>query len=190
MKLSDTITKAIDNAKAGLKKLLGQERVSQFNTDPDSKYACFFTCFFMYFRTIYGMERTFQQYKSACLAVGAIKPNFTIVDHTKMAVAAGQRNLTAKNTASKIREKIFELLLKNQPVPFSLNGAHYESIDGYEVTDSGEVLFHVDDPGGQGDTYASADDLTVFRFDKSGKRVYSRHPNGSKRVITRVYWFE
>ena len=35
MKLNDTIQAAIDGAKAGLKKLLGQERVSQFaNKNP------------------------------------------------------------------------------------------------------------------------------------------------------------
>ena len=46
MKLNDTIQAAIDGAKAGLKKLLGQERVSQFaNKDPNNKYACFMTSF-------------------------------------------------------------------------------------------------------------------------------------------------
>lgn len=189
MKLNDTIQAAIDGAKSGLKKLLGQERVSQFNTDPDSKFACFFTTFFMYFRTTRKMKLSFQEYKRECLRVGAIKQNFTILDHSKMAAAAGYPTLTSKNTASKIKEKIFELLLKEQPVPFSLNGAHYESIDGYEVTDAGELLFHVDDPGGQGDTFCEADTLKVFRIEK-GKRIYSRHPNGAQRVITRVYWFE
>ena len=38
MKLNDTIQAAINGAKAGLKKLLGQERVSQFaNKDPNNK---------------------------------------------------------------------------------------------------------------------------------------------------------
>ena len=59
MKLNDTIQAAIDGAKAGLKKLLGQERVSQFaNKDPNNKYACFMTSLFIYFLTRFKIRLT------------------------------------------------------------------------------------------------------------------------------------
>lgn len=177
-----------DAAQSVTQKFLGQERMSQFNKDPNSKYACFFTCCLMYFRTVHKYKGNFVQYKAACLKIGAIKENFFILDHSKMAEAAGQ-NLVCKNTSKNIREKIYELILKGVPVPFSLSGRHYESIDGFEATETGDILFHVDDPGGQGDTFALASELCVFKI-VDGNPVYSRHPDGSKRKITTVYWFE
>ena len=197
MKLNDTIQNAIDGAKAGLKKLLGQERVSQFaNKDPNNKYACFFTSLFMYFRTRFKIRLTWEQYRDALKASGAITDKFYIKveankGDTRFAKAAGVAPLKYCSTNTKIREKILELLLKNETVPFALNGGeHFESVDGYEVADTGAILFHVDDPGGQGDTFADGDTLEVFRLEK-GVRKYSRANDGkSKRRITRVYYFE
>lgn len=186
--ITDTVKKTIENAKAGLRKALGQERVSQFTPDPNSKWACFFTCFYMYFRTTRKMKLTLDEYRKECRKAGAIDEKYMVLNHTKMAAAAGYPELVAKNTSTKIKEAIFALLLKGEPVPFSLAGRHYESIDGYEV-ENGEILFTVDDPGGQGDTFCEADTLCVFRVE-GDKRVYSRHPDGSKRKITTVYYFD
>ena len=183
----ESLKNAASNA---LKKMLGQELVKQYtNPDPMNKYACFFTAFFMYFRTVHGMKFSFAKYKQECLVIGAMKENFTILDHSKMAAAAGYPKLKCKNTSSKITEKIFELLLKNCPVPFSLGGKHYESIDGYEAQSDGSIRFSVDDPGWQHDTFCDAADLFVYRIE-NGKKVYSKNDAGGKRKITTVYWFE
>lgn len=197
MKLNNTIQAAIDNAKASLNRLLGQERVSQFaNKDPNNKWACFMTALFMYFRTRFKIRLTWEQYRDALKASGAITDRFFIKAEankgdTRFAKAAGVAPLKYCSTNQRIREKILELLLKEQPVPFALNGGeHFESIDGYEVTDAGAILFHVDDPGGQGDTFADGDTLEVFRLEK-GVRKYSRANDGkSRRRITRIYYFE
>lgn len=197
MKLNDAIQNAIDGAKASLKKLLGQERVSQFaNKDPNNKYACFMTSLFMYFRTRYKIKLTWEQYRDALKTSGAITDKFYIKAEankgdTRFATCAGVAPLKYCSTNQKIREKILELLLKNEPVPFALNGGeHFGSVDGYEVTDAGAILFHVDDSGAQGDTFADGDTLEVFRTEK-GVRRYSRANDGkSRRRITRVYWFE
>ena len=186
--MKNLINMVADAAGKMTKKLLGQERMSQFNKDPNSKYACFFTCCLMYFKTVYKVKFTFDEYKRECLRAGAIRNDFWLLDHSKMAAAAGYPNLKSYNTSENIREKIYELILKGQPVIFSLAGKHYESIDGFETTEGGDILFHVDDPGGQGDTFALASELCVFKM-VDGKRVYSKHPNGAKRKITTVYWF-
>lgn len=185
--MKNLINMVADAAGKMTKKLLGQERMSQFNKDPNSKYACFFTCCLMYFKTVYKVKLTFDEYKRECLRAGAIRNDFWLLDHSKMAAAAGYPNLKSYNTSENIREKIYELILKGQPVIFSLSGKHYESIDGFESVDN-DILFHVDDPGGQGDAFALASDLLVFKV-VDGKKVYSKHPNGAKRKITTVYWF-
>lgn len=195
--MTDIIKNAIDGAKAGLRKLLGQERVSQFaNKDPNNKWACFMTALFMYFRTRFKIRLTWEQYRDALKASGAITDRFFIKAEankgdTRFAEAAGVAPLKYCSTNQKIREKILELLLKNEPVPFALNGGeHFESIDGYEVTDTGAILFHVDDPGAQDDTFADGDTLEVFRIE-NGVRKYSRANDGkSRRRITRIYYFE
>lgn len=176
---------------AASKKVLGQKLIKQFdNPAPKNKYACFFTAWLMYFRHRFGMKMDFMEYRSACLKIGAIDEGFSLLSHDKMAAAAGYPNLRIKSTNEGIKEKVIELLIKEQPVPFSLNGHHYESIDGYEYdSKTGELLFHVDDPGWQGDTHCDSETLEVFRF-VAGKRKYSVHDNGKKRKITRVYWTE
>lgn len=187
--INSAIDTVIEGAKALTKKLLGQERISQFNKDPNSKYACFFTCCYMYFRTTEkSFKMTWDEYKKACIKAGAIREDFYLLDHSSMAKAAGFPKLKCYNTSRGIKEKIYELIIKGKPVPFSLSGRHYESIDGVEVVE-GDILFHIDDPGGQGDTFALASDLLVFKS-VGDKKVYSRHPDGSKRKITTVYWFE
>lgn len=173
-----------------LSKNVNQQRVSQFNKDPNSKYACFFTSFFMYFRTVYTtFKMTWSEYQSVCLKIGAINSAFTILDHSKMAAAAGFPKLKCNRTSSKIREKIFELLLLEKPVPFSLAGRHYGSIDGYELDQDGKLRFTVDDPGGQGDTFCDSETLEMYH-EENGKKIFSKHPDGSRRKITTVYWFE
>lgn len=187
--VKDAIRTVKDLAAGLTQKFLGQERVSQFRADdPNSKYACFFTSCYMYFRTVYKIKLTFNEYKRECLRVKAIRNDYYLLNRDAMAAAAGYPNLRCFHTSSGIEKKIYELLLKNKPVPFSLSGRHFESIDGFE-TQGNELLFTVDDPGGQGDEWASASELCVFKI-VDGKRVYSRHPDGSKRKITTVYWFE
>ena len=91
MNITDTIKNAIGKM---LRLNLGQERMSQFNKDPNSKYACFFTCCLMYFRTVYKVKLSFDEYKRECLRVGAIKNNFFILDHSKMAESLSDMRAT------------------------------------------------------------------------------------------------
>lgn len=174
---------------------IGQHRVSQFaNKDPNNKYACFFTTLFMYFKTLHGLKLTWEQFRDALKEAGCINNKFYIkveanTGDTRFAQCAGAGPLKyCSLNGAKMREKILELLLKGQPVPFSLNGEHFESIDGFE-TDGG-LVFKVDDPGGQGDTFADGETLEVFRLE-NGVRKYSV-PNSGKgrRKITRIYYFE
>lgn len=187
--MKDVIQKIISGVQSALSLDLKQERVSQFNKDPNSKYACFFTSFFMYFRTVYStFKMTWSEYQAACIRIGAINLTFTVLDHSKMAAAAGFPGLKCFRTSSRIKEKILELLILKKPVPFSLAGRHYESIDGYEII-NGKLRFKVDDPGGQKDTFCDADTLEVYR-EENGIQIFSIHPDGSRRKITTVYWFE
>lgn len=187
--IKELVDGAMEAVKKMTKKLLGQELVKQYtNPAPKNKYACFFTAFFMYFRHVHGLKMTFMEYREACLANGAINDAFTIQNHNKMCAAAGFPNLVVKNTNARLREKIMELILLEKPVIFSLNGEHYESIDGYEIVD-GVLRFTVDDPGWQDDTYATGDTLEVYREDK-GQKKFSVNAKGAKRAITRVYWME
>ena len=176
---------------------IGQVRVSQFtNKDPNNKYACFFTTLYMYFRTLHGLKLTWEQYRDKLKGAGCINEKFFIkveanVGDTRFARCAGAGPLKyCSMNGAKMREKILELLLKGQPVPFSLNGEHFESIDGYESDEAGNLTFRIDDPGGQGDTHADGQTLEVFRIEK-GVRKYSV-PNSGKgrRKITRIYYFE
>lgn len=170
-----------------VKKLLWQERISQYTPDPDSKYACFFTSVFMYFRTVYKFKRTFAEYKQDCLAAGAIRSDYYLLDRTKMAVAAGHPELVCKATSQKMREKILELIIKDRPVPFSVGGTHFESIDGYETINDA-LYFLIDDPAGR-DTHAHGDTLEVGKLAK-GIFTPRIKANGAKCLITTVYWFE
>ncbi len=176
---------------------IGQVRVSQFtNKDPNNKYACFFTTLYMYFRTRYKISLTWEAYRDALKAAGAINDKFFIKveankGDTRFSRCAGVKPLAYCSTNTKIREKIFELILKGEPVPFALNGGeHFESIDGYFQDESGALIFNVDDPGLQGDVFCEADTLEVYRIEK-GVRKYSRANDGkSRRKITRIYYFE
>ena len=190
--IKNTITTAFTNAVNGAtKRLLGQKLIKQYtNPAPKNKYACFFTAWLMYFRHVYGMKMDFMEYRDACLKAGAINDSFELLNHDKMCVAAGHPELKVKSTAAGIREKLLELLMVGQPVPFSLNGSHYESIDGFEVV-GGKLRFCVDDPGWQNDEYATGDTLEVYR-EENGAQKFSVHDGkaGKKRKITRVYWAE
>jgi hypothetical protein len=179
MTLTQLFGDIADKAAGITAKALGQERVSQYaNKDPNNGYACFFTCYYMYFRTVYGYSQTWSEYKAACVKLGAMREDFKILDRSKMAAAAGQR-LVSKETASKLREKIYELLLQNKPIPFALNnGQHFESIDGFTV-ENGKLVFTIDDPGPNNDTRADAETLTVYSA--AGKK---------SGTITKVYWLE
>lgn len=176
---------------------IGQTRVSQYaNKDPNNRFACFMTSLYMYFRTRFGVKLTWEQYRDALNGAGAINDKFFIKveankGDTRFARCAGVKPLAYCSMNTKIREKIFELILKGDPVPFALNGGeHFESIDGYFIDDAGALIFNVDDPGLQGDVFCDGDTLEVFRLEK-GVRKYSRANDGeSRRKITRVYYFE
>lgn len=188
MQISDILKSAISNITAPFKKSLNQElRRQNEEHDPNNIYACFFACCLMFFSYKLNKRLKYSEYRRACIRAGAMRDDFYILNHQKMAEAAGC-NLIARNQIKNLREKIFELLLKETPVIFSLGNEHYESIDGYEVTD-GNLLFTIDDPGFQGDKFCDPETLEVFKI-QDNKRIYSKGHRSITRRITKIYWYE
>lgn len=161
--------------------------------DPMRAYACWFTAFHMYFTYRYPLKfsQTWEEFKKNCVKYGGMTEGFSILDASgstsRIAKAAGF-DLVRRDTTIDICQKIMSLLDLNQPVPFSLNGEHYEMATGYKIVDD-RMCFEVKDPGYQNDEYCDALTLEVFHI-KDGKRVYSKAHNGGHRKITRAYWFE
>lgn len=195
--IKEAIEKAASLIGSLTQKDIGQTRVSQFaNKDPNNKYACFFTTLYMYFRTRFKCALTWEQYRDALKAAGCINDKFFIrveanTGDTRFAKAAGAPALKYCSTNQRVREKILELLLKGEPVPFALNGGeHFESIDGYFIDETGRLTFTADDPGGQGDTFCDGDTLEVYRLENHIRKFSKANDGKSKRRITRVYYFE
>jgi hypothetical protein len=163
-------------------------------TDPNSKYACFFTAAFSFFRAHYGLRASWDSYKIACLAQRAIREDFYLLNKDKMAIAAGVAAKCFEESGAGIAARALQLVTLGRTCLFSLNGEHYETIVGaekFEDADGTERLrFLVEDPGGQGDRFADYEDLIVYREDKNGVRVYSKNKKGGKRKITRLYWWQ
>lgn len=181
------------------RKLVDTVRESQFftesgkaRTDPNSKYACFFTAAWSYFRAHHGLKLSWDAYKTACLKAGAIREDFYLLDRNAMATAAGVKAKCIEESGAGIAARALQLVTLEKTCLFSLNGEHYESIVGAEKFDLGDgeaLRFLIEDPGGQGDTFADYDGLIVYREDKNGDRVYSKNHKGGKRKITRLYWW-
>lgn len=156
-------------------------------------FACWFTVFHMYFKYRFSLafSLSWESFKIACVKTGGMNEGFAILDESgsvsKIAKAAGQ-NLTRYDTNKNIAEKCFELLNLNQPIPFSLNGEHYELITGKKEV-LGKLCFEVNDPGWQNDEYADCLTLEVFRIE-NGIQKFSIGHDGKRRKITRIYWFE
>lgn len=162
-------------------------------TDPNSKYACFFTAAYSYFRAHYRLRITWDAFKVACLAHKAIRADFYLLSRDAMAAAVG-----IKAKCVEVGENIAAVALRQitlgKTVLFSLNGEHYETIVGAEKYEDAEgverLRFLIEDGGGQGDTFADYDDLICYREDKNGVRIYSKNKKGGKRKITRLYWWQ
>ena len=161
-------------------------------TDPNSKYARFFTAAYSYFRQHYRLRITWDAFKVACMGAKAIREDFWLLSRDKMAVAVG---IDAKcvEAGEDLAAIALRQITLGKSVLFSLNGEHYETIVGaekYEDADGTERLrFLIEDPGGQGDTFADYDDLICYHEEK-GVRVYSKNHKGGKRKITRLYWWQ
>jgi hypothetical protein len=124
-------------------------------------YACFFTCFHMYFKHL-GYKDSLKEYMNKCLSLKAIDNGFSILDRNKMAIAAGFENLKCLDTNKNLNEKIMSSLSDGILLICSLNGEHYEVIADFDKVEN------ID----------------------GGKRVYSKSHDGSHRKITRIFWFE
>ncbi len=164
-------------------------------TDPNNKYACFFTAAFSFFRAHYGLRASWDTYKIACLAQKAIREDFYLLNKDKMAVAAGAYPAKCyEETGDGIAARALQLITLGRTCLFSLNGEHYETIIGVEKFDAGDgveqLRFLLEDPGGQGDKFADYVDLICYHEDKNGVRVYSKNRKGGKRRITRLYWWQ
>lgn len=161
-------------------------------TDPNSKYACFFTAAYSYFRTHYRLRMSWDAFKAACVALKAIRDDFFLLDRDRMAEAAGVKANCIEESGDGIAARALQLVTLGKTCLFSLNGEHYESIVGaekYKDADGTERLrFLIEDPGGQGDRFADYDDLICYHEEK-GVRVYSANKKGGKRKITRLYWW-
>lgn len=182
------------------RKLVDTVRESQFftesgkpRTDPNSKYACFFTAAWSYFRAHHGLKLSWEQYKAACVALKAIRPDFYLLDRDAMAAAASVKAKCVEEAGPGMAARALQLVTLGRTCLFSLNGEHYESIVGaekFEAPDGTEKLrFLVEDPGAQGDTFADYDDLIVYHEGKGGQRIESKNSKGGRRKITRLYWW-
>lgn len=184
------------------RKLIDSVKESQFftetgkaRTDPNSKYACRFTAAWSYFRQHHGLRMSWDAFKAAAVKAKAIRDDFYFLvnGHNIIARVAGTNVKAFEEAGDGIAARALQLVTLGKTCLFSLNGEHYESIVGaekYEAADGTERLrFLVEDPGGQGDTFADYDDLIVYHEDKNGDRVYSKNKKGGKRRITRLYWW-
>lgn len=183
------------------RKLVDTVKESQFfdekgkpRTDPNSKYACFFTAAWSYFRKHHGLKLSWEQYKAACLKAGAIRDDFYLLDRDAMARAAGVNAKCVEESGAGMAARALQLVMLGRTCIFSLNAEHYESIVGvekFEAPDGTEKLrFILEDPGGQGDTYCDYDDLICYREGKGGQRIESKNSKGGRRKITRLYWWQ
>lgn len=161
-------------------------------TDPNSKYACFFTAAYSYFRAHHGLKASWDAFKVACRAHKAIRDDFYLLDRDAMARAAGLE-VKCVEASKDIAAIALRQVTLGKTCLFSLNGEHYETIIGAEKfknADGTERLrFLLEDPGGQGDKFADYDDLICYHEEK-GVRVYSKGKKGGKRKITRLYWWQ
>jgi len=161
------------------------------NLDPKNAYACFFTAWHIYFKaTDKNFALSWEQYKQAAVAANAMTNDFAILDHSRMALAAGEVGMTCLNTNASMREQIVRLITAGFPVPFSLNGEHYEILNGYRTDDQGNLWFSILDPGWQNDAECSATDLLLYHKDAAGNKIYSKGHNGRPRAITRIYYLQ
>ena len=167
-----------------MKKLEISDRSQAETKAPNYQYACFETCGLMVAGYYLDKKLDADAYRKACLANGAINDKFSILDHEKLMTAAGISDRVVKIDKQPTVDKIKSCIDNDNPVIISLNGEHYELINGYD-----EFGFYIDDPGFQGDTNTD-NSLEVFHLDASGDKVFSKGHNGSHRKITTILWFE
>lgn len=182
------------------RKIVDTVRESQFfdeagkpRTDPNSKYACFFTAAWSYFRTHHGLKLSWDEYKKACLQAKAIKSDFYLLDRDKMATAAGVKAKCVEEAGAGMAARALQLVTLGRTCLFSLNGEHYESIVGAEKyvdneTGAESLRFVLEDPGAQGDQFCDYADLICYK-ETPGARSYSKNHKGGPRKITRLYWW-
>lgn len=165
---------------------------SQFENkfDPNSKYACLFTCNLMLFSARRGKALGFQAYKDACIKAGAIEEDFYVLNGAKMAIAAGFPDLKYKTspTGPNTMGQIMKLIQRRIPVIISLNSKHYELVTGYDYPD-GKLFFEVNDPNFSGQTLCAGANLQMFRV-INGTRTAAKDSAGKYRYVTHISWFE
>lgn len=161
--------------------------------DQNSKFACFFTAAYSYFRAHYGLKLSWDKYKAECLKLKAIRNDFWLLNRDAMAIAAGVKAKCVEESGPGIAARALQIVTLGKTCLFSLKGEHYASIVGVEKFDSGDgvekLRFLIEDPGVQNDLYANYDDLLCYREDKNGVRIYSKSSKGGKRLITKLYWW-
>lgn len=182
-----------ENIKKFLKKFnLGEETVSQFQPDPNNKYACLFTCYFMAAKTLFGYKKSWHEYKRDCLAAKALREDFFVLSHEGMVrTAAGKSSWTARKVTKDFLQEIFSSVLNGRPVICSLNGEHWVSIDGWQtLPDDNDYLFTVDDPARSKEQVYIDSSLQIFSADEKNIRTYQKTKNKTKRQVTTIYVIE
>lgn len=115
--------------------------------------------------------------------------SFKILDHDKMLIAGGLKGYRSeymavkRATISDVIARVIESINNNLPAILSLDGNHYQLINGYEKIGD-EFLLKIVDPGGWNDTHIETSSMRVFKF-KGEKRIYSTH-GGVHRVVTSI----
>lgn len=171
---------------------IGQETVSQFQLDPNSKYACLFTCYFMAAKTLFDYKKSWAQYKRDAIAAKALREDFFVLSHEGMVrTAAGKPSWTARKVTKDFLQEIFSSVLNGRPVICSLNGEHWVSIDGWQtLPDDNDYLFTVDDPARASERVFIDSSLQIFSADEKNIRTYQKTKNKTKRQVTTIYVIE
>jgi len=170
-------------------KSLDIERINQYLINENHKeYACLYSCYCMAIPVITGVKLVPEQYDDVCKELGAMTEYFFIKDHDRMLVAGGLKGYKTESVAvlagspMPLIQRIIESINSGIPVIVSLAGKHYELCKGYTTVGS-ELLLELVDPGAWNDTHLETSTMRVFKFDKSGGRLYSTK-SGVQRVAT------
>lgn len=171
---------------------IGEEAVSQYQPDPNNKYACLFTCYFMAAKTLFSYKKSWHEYKRDAVAAKVLRDDFFVLSHEGMVrTAAGKSSWTARKVTKDFLQEIFASVLNGRPVVCSLNGEHWVNIDGWQtLPDDNDYLFTVDDPARAGEQVFIDSSLQIFSPNEKNVRVYQKTKNGARRKVTTIVLIE
>lgn len=171
-------------------KLLPIERINQYKIkESNNEYACFFTSYVMQLSYMSGKKLVPEQFDDVCKNAKVINDKFRILagGHEKIYVCAGLPQYTSlylavtKSSQLEVLRRVIASINADLPCIVSLDGNHFQLVNGYEYRND-ELLLNIVDPGGWVDTHLETSTMRVFKF-KGEQRIYSQY-KGVHRVGT------